>query len=259
MNKLKFGTQIYTFREYCRTPKLFSKTMFKIAEMGFKYVQLSDGLGEEVTKEMLLEESQKNGLTVGLTHWDDDQIINNTEEVIEFHDRLGCDGIGIGGMPREFRNRDGYLKFIDKYGKAIEKIGKAGKHFCYHNHWFEFERFDGKWGIDILLDNAPDGFALTCDTAWVARAGVDVAKFITERADKIYATHLKDMTIINDEVNLSEMLTGNMNFDPIMKAIAKSGIEWNFLEQDWINTMNTFDSVRVSRENMLNAYPQFLK
>lgn len=259
MEKMKLGAQLYTLREYCSTSKMFKKTMKKVAEMGYKYIQFS-GLPNDVTNDMMKEWAEANGLIVGLTHTDDDLILNNTEKVIKEHDDLGCRGIGIGGMPREFRNYDGYMKFIEKYGPAIEKLKQAGKVFCYHNHWFEFERYEnGKTGMEILLENTdPDGFKLTLDTAWAHRAGIDCAEFIRKYKDRIFATHLKDLTIINDELTVTEMLTGNMNFDSILEECQKAGIEWQFVEQDWIR-INAYDSMKISYDNLMARYPQYFE
>lgn len=258
MEKMKLGAQMYTLRAYMATPKLFPFAIEKVARRGYKYIQIS-GQCDEITPEMILAEANKHGLKIGLTHWDDDAIINDTDGVLEIHDKFGCDGIGIGGMPREFRNYEGYEKFLDKYGKAIEKIGKYGKHFCYHNHWFEFERYEnGKTGMEMLLENAPEGFYLTFDTAWAHYAGVDCGQFIRKHGNRIFATHLKDLTVVNDVPKPAEVMEGNMNFDPIIEESYKAGIEWHFVEQDesrrWI-----VDSLRISHDNLMARYGDYLQ
>ena len=258
MEKMNLGAQLYTLRAYTETPKLFAMAMYKVAKMGYKYVQIS-GAGDDVTPEIMLAEAKKNGLEIGLTHWDDDAILNDTLGVLELHDRFGCDGIGIGGMPREFRNYEGYARFIDKYGRAIETIGKYGKHFCYHNHWFEFQRFEnGKTGMDMLLEGAPEGFYLTLDTAWAHRGGVDCAQFIRKNGARIYATHLKDITIIDDEIQPAEVLEGNMNFDSIIEECSAAGIKWHFVEQDF-SRRNVVESLKISYNNLMGRYPDYLQ
>ena len=253
--KFTLGAQLYTLRNYCETPKLFEMSMDKVAEMGFKYVQFS-GVCEEVDWKMMGDAAHSRGMGITLTHYDDDRIINETEAVIEEHDYMGCDGIGIGGMPREFRNYEGYMRFIEKYSPAVEKIKKAGKTFCYHNHWFEFQRFpNGKTGMEMLLENTdPEGFKLTLDTAWMHHGGVDVAQFIDKYPDRIFATHLKDITIIDDEVQPEEVLSGNMNFDSIMDACRRHGIKTHLIEQD-ITWRNAFTSLNQSFYNLCTRYP----
>ena len=258
MEKMKLGAQFYTLRAYGTTPKLFAMAMYEIAKMGYKYVQIS-GQSDDITNETILSEAKKNGLTIGLTHWDDDAIINDTDGVLEIHDKFGCDGIGIGGMPRPMRTFDGYKRFAEKYGPAIETIDKYGKHFCYHNHWFEFERYDnGKTGMDMLLEYCPAGLRLTVDTAWAHHGGVDCARFIREHGDKIFATHLKDLTIVKDEFKPAEVLEGNMNFDSIIEESLKAGIEWHFVEQDE-SRRNVAESLKISHDNLMARYPEYLQ
>lgn len=258
MEKMNLGAQLYTLRAYAATVKMFPHAMEMIAKMGYKYVQMS-GQCDEVTPEMMLSEAKKNGLQIGLTHWDDDAIINDTLGVLEIHDKFGCDGIGIGGMPRPMRRYEGYAEFFEKYGRAIETIGKYGKHFCYHNHWFEFERYEnGKTGMEMLIENAPEGFALTFDTAWAHHGGVDCAQFIRKYGDRIYATHLKDLTIVNDEVKAAEVLEGNMNFDSIVEECRKAGIKWHFVEQDE-SRRNVADSLKMSYDNIVARYGEYFR
>lgn len=258
MEKMKLGAQLYTLRAYTATPKMFARAMYLVAYRGYKYVQIS-GQADCITNEMILSEAKKNGLTIGLTHWDDDAIINDTLGVLEIHDKFGCDGIGIGGMPRPMRNFDGYKQFAETYGRAIETIDKYGKHFCYHNHWFEFERYDnGKTGMDMLLENCPSGLRLTFDTAWAHYGGVNCAKFIREHGDKIYATHLKDLTVVNDVPKAAEVMEGNMDFDGIIEESAKAGIEWHFVEQDE-SRRNVSTSLKISYRNLMEHYSEYLQ
>ena len=257
MEKLNLGAQLYTLREYTSTPKLFHHAVDRVAEMGYKYIQFS---GENVEFEDYISAMKRTGLKCGLTHWDDNDIINDTSRVIELHDELGCDGIGVGGMPGPFRSYDGYARFVERYGKAVEEIGKAGKVFCYHNHWFEFERYsNGKTGMDMLLESTdPKAFKLTLDTAWAHRGGIDCADFIHRHHDRIYALHLKDYMIVNNEITLTEVLDGNMNFDSIIAACKEYGIKWLFVEQDFVR-INAFDSLKKSYDNVMGKFSDVLQ
>lgn len=260
MEKMNLGLQMYTIRDYCATKPLFERSMRKVAEMGYKYYQFSGIADDATTPERLKELGEELGMECGLTHWEDKEILEDTQRVIEMHDIFGCDGIGIGGMPREFRNYEGYNRFIEKYSPAIEEIGKAGKTFCYHNHWFEFERYaNGKTGMEMLLEGLPKSFKLTLDTAWAHRAGIDCAAFIRKYPDRIFATHIKDITIVNDELTVTEVLTGNMNFDSIFEACKEAGIKWHFVEQDWVTNMNLYDSAKLSHDNLKERYADYLQ
>jgi sugar phosphate isomerase/epimerase len=250
MPDLKLGAQLYTVRQYMQNEKDFAETMKKIADIGYKYVQVS-GIGGDITPVMIDRAAKDNGLKVILTHTSAERIKNETEKVIEDHDVFGCGAIGIGGMFGQARNSDGYKLFADDFAAAVEKIKKSGKVFLYHNHRFEFEKYDGKTGMDIILENTDkDGFKLTFDTYWAQAGGVDPADFIKKNHGRIFTTHLKDMTVINDKQEMTEILTGNMNFEKILKVSQKNGVLWHFVEQDDVR-IDAVESMKISYDNLM--------
>lgn len=251
MSGLKLGAQLYTVRQYMQNEKDFAETMKKIAAIGYKYVQAS-GLSTDISPSAIKRAADDNGLKVILTHTSLDKIINETEKVIENHDVFDCGAIGIGGMfGYDGKSEDGYKKFAEDISGAVEKIKKSGKVFLYHNHDFEFVKFNGKTGMDILLENTDkDGLKLTFDTYWAQFAEVDPTEFIQKHYGRIYATHLKDMTVIDGKTVMTEVCTGNMNFDRILKVSKERDILWHFVEQDEVR-MDAFDSMKISFDNLM--------
>ena len=250
MSKMYLGAQLYTVRDYMKNEADFAETMRKIAAIGYKYVQVS-GIGA-VSAQAIAEAAEANGLKVVLTHTNPNNIRDNTEQVIADHDLFGCDGIGVGGTGDH--SEAGYLKFCEDMAPAIEKIKKAGKVFLYHNHRVEFQKYNGKYGLELILENSdPDGLKLTLDTYWAVSGGIDVAAFIEKYHDRIYCTHLKDMAVIKNEQVMTEVLTGNINFDPIMAACDKHGIVWHLVEQDIVR-IDAFESLKISHDNIKARY-----
>jgi len=251
MGKLKLGAQLYTVREYMKTEKDFGETIKKISGIGYKYVQVS-GIGD-VSPKAIKTITEDNGIKVILTHTSPERIKNDTLKVIEDHDLFGCDAIGVGGLYDVPHTEDGYKKFADNFKNAVEKIKESGKMFLYHNHRFEFERYNGKTGIDILLENTDkDAFKLTFDTYWAQAGGVDPASFIKENSDRIYVTHLKDMAVIDDKAVMTEIMTGNINFKRILKVSEKSKVLWHFVEQDETR-IDCFESMKISYDNLIST------
>lgn len=251
MSKMYLGAQLYTLREHMKTAADFARTMEKVAEIGYKYVQVS-GAGAEVTPEVIKSACSANGLKVVLTHGKLDRIINETEAVIAEHDLFGCDGIGVGGMGDH--SAEGYLKFCADIAPAVEKIKKAGKVFLYHNHRNEFSKYDGKYGLEMILENTdPDAVKLTFDTYWAVSGGIDVPQFIRKYAGRVYCTHLKDMAIVKNEQRMTEVLTGNINFDTIIDACRDNNIVWHLVEQDTVY-IDAFESMKISHDNLKARY-----
>jgi len=250
MPALKLGAQLYTVRKYTQTENDFADTMKKIADIGYKYVQVS-GIGGDISPAFIKKAADDNNIKVILTHTSPARIKDETEKVIEEHEIFGCPGIGVGGMFGSPATEDGFKQFAENFAPAVEKIKKSKKVFLYHNHRFEFEKFNGKTGIDILLENSDkDGFKLTFDTYWSQAGGIAPAEFIKKYADRIFVTHLKDMTVISDKSEMTEVCTGNMNFKRILKVSEKNGVLWHFVEQDEVR-MDAFDSMKISFDNLM--------
>jgi len=249
MPALKLGAQLYTLREYTQNENDFASTIKKVADIGYKYVQVS-GIGGSIPAQFIKKVTEDNDVKVILTHTSPDKIMNDTDKVIEDHDIFGCPGIGIGGYWGD-RSADGFKKFAENIAPAVAKIKAANKFFLYHNHKYEFEHFEkGKSALDIMLENSDkSAFKLTFDTYWGQAGGVDPAQFIEDYKDNIFATHLKDMTVVGDKIRMTEMLTGNMNFARVLELSEKNNVLWHFVEQDEVY-MDAFESMKISYDNL---------
>ncbi len=252
MKQLHLGAQLYTLRDYIKTAEDFRETMRKVGKIGYKYVQVS-GAGPTVTPDVIKAAVDETGVRVILTHTSLERIIKETEKVIEEHELFGCNYIGVGGMGDH--TETGYKKFCEDIAPAVEKIKAAGKTFLYHNHYKEFVKWtDNKNGLDIITENSdPEGLKLTLDTYWAYYAGEDVPAVINKFGKRIAVTHFKDMQILNGERTMTEMLTGIIDYDPIMKACDDNDIWWNFIEQDKVY-IDAFESMKISHDNMKKRY-----
>jgi glucuronate isomerase len=97
--KMVLGAQLYTLRELDKTPEMLAQTLARVAEIGYKSVQVSGTCSYEA--EWLNEQLKKNGLVCALTHFNPDRIKDNPDETVAFHNRFGCKNIGIGSVPAD--------------------------------------------------------------------------------------------------------------------------------------------------------------
>lgn len=86
---MKTGAQLYTIKSYTQNVKDFACSMKKIAEMGYKTVQIS-AVGKDLKPEQIREICDANGLEIALTHSDPNRILYDTEALIKEHDIMGC-------------------------------------------------------------------------------------------------------------------------------------------------------------------------
>ena len=91
---MEIGVQFFTLRDFCKDLNGFSESLKKVADIGYKYVQISGTC--EFEAEWLKSELDKNGLKCVLTHTPADKLINSTEKVSAEHTIFGCNNVGLG-------------------------------------------------------------------------------------------------------------------------------------------------------------------
>ncbi|WMJ87510.1 sugar phosphate isomerase/epimerase family protein [Anaerocolumna sp. MB42-C2] len=248
---MKLGAQLYTVRNYIQNEKDFYFTVTKIAEMGYTTVQIS-GIGKEISPTKIREICDSLSLEIVLTHSDVNRILYDTENLIREHDIMGCKYIGLGAMPEKYRTPFWVSHFAEDFKEPAKKIAAAGKLFMYHNHHFEFEKMNGKYAIDYLLEAfTPEEMGITMDTYWVQAAGGDVCQWIEVLKDRLSCVHLKDMAVVNGTPVMAPVMEGNLNFSAIIDKLKQTNCEYLLVEQD-ICQGSPFDCLKLSYDNLRN-------
>lgn len=253
MIKRRFGAQLYTVRDHMQTEEEFRATMQALAEMGYRGVHTS-GIGAAVSEDVIVSALRDAGLQAILTHVPPVRVKEDTDAVIAFHQKLGCNIVGVGSIGME-ATYDNYMRFFVEMAPAIEKIRAAGMQFSYHNHHWEFQHYAGKTMMEHILDATdPNAVKLCFDAYWAHYAGMDETQFILDHGDRVLATHTKDMVTYPDgQPGMTEMLSGNINYDRFFDACEQKNIAWHFVEQD-ICRMDSIESIRISRQNLVARY-----
>ena len=244
---MRIGAQLYTVREFTQTQADFAETLKKVADIGYRTVQVS-GSGP-FDPAWLAAELKKNDLICPLTHTAPDRIASETAAVIEEHKLFDCPIVGIGAAPGIF-NYDSfdYAAFCDRFRPAAESLKAAGMLLAYHNHHFEFYRSDGPNMLERLAaDFAADTLTFVLDTYWIQFAGGDPAAWIRKFADRAQCVHLKDMAIVGTQ-QMAVIGEGNINFDTIFAACEDARTQYLLVEQDDCYGENPFDCLRRSYE-----------
>ena len=255
---MKIGAQLYTVTKFCQTTDDIAETLKKVADIGYTSVQLS-GMGA-YEPEWMVEQLKKNGLEAPITHFDTNKVADSTEEVIDFHKRLGTKYIGIGGMrglwdakyketPFEF-----WDSFVRDFVPAAKKIKEAGCYFMYHNHHYEFMDVEGKFLYDHLLANFPaDIMGFTADLYWFKEAGKDPVEMLEALKGRTPVVHYKDMVIMPDgEHRYAPVGSGILDWDAIIETSLKNGIEYAMVEQDGCYGEDPFVCLKKSYDYLVS-------
>ena len=225
------GAQLYTLRDYAKTTDELAETLARVADIGYRSVQLSGVCDYE--PEWMAEQLKKNGLTCSVTHIKPDVILADVDKVCAAHKTFGCKNVGIGMMPGNV-SEENYAKFVEDFSEPIKRIHDNGLRFFYHNHYKEFYRdANGEYFIDRMCrDFSPEYLAITLDTYWVQYAGGDPAAWIKKLKGRVECIHLKDMMTVEKEPLMRPVGSGNMNFEAILAAAEESGTVHAIVEQD---------------------------
>jgi sugar phosphate isomerase/epimerase len=248
MTTLPLAVQLYTLRN--ETAKDFAGTLKKVAEIGYKGVELA-GYGNLKSAADARKALDDAGLVVCAAHTVIEQLESDLDRVLDDARVLKHKTIVCPWMPEERRqNADGWKQAAASLTKIGQTCQQRGFTFCYHHHSFEFTRFGGKSGMDILLENAdPQAVKLELDTYWLAHGGEDPVAFIRRTAGRVAMLHVKDMAD-GAERRFAPVGEGTLKFGPILQAAAKAQVQWAIVEQDNCYDTPPLEAVKTSFRNL---------
>lgn len=186
--------------------------------------------------------------------------------------QVGSKGVGLGS--HLFAHND--FDALKKTCKAWEEIGRVarqhGMRFYYHNHYMEFQRFEGHTVFDLLMENTdPELVFFELDTYWAMRAGADPVSLLRSYPGRIIYLHQKDfpknyphpLNLFSYKIDekspltreiirsiqeldaFAEIGTGCLPIQSIIDAGIGAGVEYMILEQDRTQ-LTEEESIRIS-------------
>ena len=147
MSNIKLGVQLYTLRDKCKTAEDFDTTLNFLDSIGCNVIQIS-AIGD-IHPEKVAEIVDKYKMDVCVTHKPYDRMKNDLDALIEEHNLINCDNIGIGAMPGNIHeSAEGVTGFIIKCNEIAEKMQKKGEKWLaksakwmYNNFKIHFKQF----------------------------------------------------------------------------------------------------------------------
>ena len=242
------AAQLYTLREYLKTPSDIASSLKKVRQLGYEAVQVS-GLGP-IEPAQLKEAADQAGVRIIATHISFERIRNEPQAVIGDHQLWGCRHVAIGGLPAEYRNEEGFHRFALEASAAARPLVEAGLTFSYHNHSFELERFGGRTALEILYaESDSQVFSAEIDTYWIQHGGGNPVSWLRRLEGRCYLVHLKDMAMKGSQQLFAEVGEGNLEWPAILAACREAGAEWYIVEQDTCQR-DPFESLGISLQNL---------
>lgn len=244
---MEIGAQLYTVREFCQSRGDFAETLKRIADIGYRNVQVSGTC--EYEPEWLRERLAENGLRCVLTHIPGERLLADAGAVCAAHDTFGCDRVGLGYFHFDPEKEDrGYGDFLEKYRPVAGKLAECGKYFMYHNHDGEFQKHGGKTILQKLSEDFGAGeMGFTLDTFWIQAGGADPAYWLERLSGRVPCIHLKDFSYGRKMEVVGE---GNLNFERVFEKAEAAGTEYMLVEQDDCNGEDPFACLARSYRNL---------
>ena len=269
MGNLKIGLQLYSVRDDMAQDMYAA--LKKVKEIGYDYVEFAgyfDHSAEEV-KSMLDE----IGLTCISVHQAYNLFLEEGQKAADYLKTIGAKFAAIPWMAAEdHKGCDHYDKVIADITKVGELLKANGIQLLYHNHDFEFQKYEDKFLLDWLYESVSEDLLKTeVDTCWVKYAGYDPCEYLKKYTGRSPVVHLKDFTCkrfaggpayaLIDE-NGKEIKTtredngfefrpvgmGLQDFPAILSAAEEAGAAYAIVEQDASLDRPPMEAAKLSRE-----------
>lgn len=233
--------QLYSVR--AEAEKDFKGVLKAVVDIGYKGVELAGLHGHDPSE--IADFIKGLGMQVSSSHTSI-PTDENVQELVDLHKIFGCDRL-IGGFPPEqMSTLDKCLKAVDIFNKAADLIKPYGMKFGFHNHWWEFNEFDGKYAYDIILEKTSDCFS-ELDVYWTAFSGANPAEIVSKYKSRIPFLHIKDGMLQKDNMTHKAVGSGAMDIPPIINAADPDVLEWVVVELDACET-DMMEAVKQSYE-----------
>ena len=275
---MKVGIQLYSVKEHLMKDGL--GTLKEVAKLGYKYI-------EPFAAARFSTGEAEKGYGLGMNRQDAKAFLDDTgikivgghyytgdfEAMCDYYAYLGAKNFGTGGyhFPGGLEE---LMPKIDEMNKCAEIAKKYGMRYYYHNHFWEYQKFDGKTVMEIMAENTdPAIFFFEQDNYWAARGGVDPVEEMEKLKGRLILMHQKDfakdagepINLFEEKIDINKPISGKTHNDnrhvgtfaevgngilPIQDYINKGnecGVEYVLLEQD-LTAIDEIESIRISME-----------
>ncbi len=233
------GIQLYTVRASMAMD--VPGTLRAIAGIGYKEVEFA-GYGDHSPGQVrrLLDDLE---LKSPSAHVDAVTIRDDPWSLIEPAVAIGNDYLTIAWLePDDRQSPDDYKRWAETFNRAGEMCRDNGIRLAYHNHDFEFLSLDGQVPFDILLSETDPALVdFEMDMFWVRKGGQDIVAILNKAPGRFTMAHIKDM---DDQGNMTEVGSGNIDFESILGNEAAVGLRHLFVEHD--QPADPFKSAAIS-------------
>lgn len=275
---IEIGLQLYSVKNALKDNYL--GTLEKVASIGYKNIELLSTVTEQglvFGSDLKPSEHRRHldslGLKAASCHvMPVDNM--NWEKIIDSCLETGTDALVIPFAL--FNDRQGVLSLCNTMNHAGELCRKQAVQLYYHNHFQEFQKFDGQMVMDSLLENLDSDLVMfEFDSYWAVRGGQDPVAWLRKLGKRCNMLHQKDLppgvqpldlfdlAIHNPAITILDMFkainreqfteigAGVLPIADILQAGCTYGnARYVFVEQD-MTARDEMESVAISYQNLV--------
>ena len=247
MKQLPIGLQLYSLRDAAAQD--FVGVLRTTAELGYEGVEFA-GYGGLTAKEMkgYLDEL---GLTPVSSHISFHELTGNFSDIIAYNREIGSNTLVCPAPPQGFeQSTENWKNFARQMTELGKRYADEGFRLGYHNHSFEFQTFDGSYGLDIFYEEAdPEYVFAQLDLGWVLHGGEDPVSYLQKFKGRCPLVHVKDFDNSKEQTDVG---CGELDLPGIIQTAHRVGVEWLILETE-VYQVSPEESVRVGLKNLKAA------
>ncbi|MEZ4829827.1 MAG: sugar phosphate isomerase/epimerase [Bacteroidia bacterium] len=249
--KKSMAIQLFTVRDL--VAKDLEGTLEKLVSMGYKELEIYgyNGTFFGKTPQEFKTILKNTGVTVvsshhttGLAMKSKGTLTDGWDKAIEDLDYVGAKYMACAYLFPNERTTEIYASLPDLLSKSGEKTAAAGIQFAYHNHDFEFEKYNDTLVYDYLITSTPSNLVkMELDLYWIVKAGHDPIEYFNKYPGRFPLWHVKDLEAGTKDI--TEVGHGVIDFDKIFAARDKAGLKKWFVEQD-VSKGDMLESIQFS-------------
>ena len=247
----QFGLQLYTLRD--DLPKDPKGILKQVADMGYKQIEGYEG-PKGLWWGMKNKEFKSYLDELGLV-----MISSHCEFKKDFERKAGEAGeIGLKYLIAPYlgpqKKIDDFKKFAETFNKCGDICKKHGLKFAYHNHGYSFEKLEGQYPQDVMMQGTnPDTVDFEMDIYWVAVPEEDPEAWLKKYPGRWKLAHVKDRdkNAPKGEGDWSvDLGTGKLDFKKILRTAKDNGVEYFIVEQEKYTGSTPLKSAKVDADYM---------
>lgn len=240
----KIGLELYSFRR--ELDKDLKGTLALIKQMGMDEVEGGNTYG--LTKPQFKQALADAHLTITSMLFGFEQFRDSLDKIIEYAKFMGVHNIGCAWVPHgqtfTLADADNGIALFNKVGAELQK---AGMHFFYHAHGYEFIPSGDSTLFNYMAGGMKPGIAdFELDVFWAYSGGADAVQLMNKYKGRFVALHIKQMAAgqptgsytggAPDESSVA-LPDGVIDFKQVLQTAMATGVKLYYIEDEAVTAV----------------------